>query len=61
MERVAPRVSEEPGLRCDEVWAREVSEDCKGPESIVLPGGEGTGRIHVFPGGETGDIDPVCQ
>jgi hypothetical protein len=31
---------------------RGVSADCRGPESIVLLGGEGTGGSHVFAGAQ---------
>ena len=43
------------------VVRREVSSDCRGPESFVLLGVEGTGGSYVFAVAQAGDIDPVCQ
>lgn len=40
---------------------REVSADCRGPESIVLLDGEGSGGTNVFPGTKAWDIDPVTS
>ena len=43
------------------VKALREEADCRGPESIVLLGSEGTGGTHVFSGAQTGEIDSVCQ
>jgi len=42
------------------VGRREVSANCRGPESIVLLGREELGA-YVFPGAQAGDIDSGCQ